>query len=80
MVRFSGYFCEVCSFLVLGMISYNIQPFSVDPRGLFLTLIVLGVSHYASLTGVMATMLRWVEPHVKLLSHNHVGIWDDDDE
>ena len=62
------------------MISYNIQPFSVDPRWLLLTLVVLGVSHYASLTGVMATVLRWVELHVKLLSHNHVGIWDDDDE
>ena len=74
MVRFTGYFCEVCSFLVLGMISYNLQPFSVSPLWLLITFAVLVVSNYASITGVLATVMRWVEPRSDFLSHRHVGI------
>ncbi|KAK8826124.1 hypothetical protein WA556_003852 [Blastocystis sp. ATCC 50177/Nand II] len=74
MVRFTGYFCEVCSFLVLGMISYNLQPFSVSPLWLLITFAVLVVSNYASITGVLATVMRWVEPRSDFLSHRHIAV------
>lgn len=79
MVRFTGYLCEMCSFLVLGMISYNLQPFSVSPLWLLITFMVLVLSNYAAITGVLATVMKWVEPHSDFLSHRHVGLSHFDD-
>ena len=60
--------------MILGMISYNLQPFSVSPLWLLITFLVLVVSNYASITGVLATVMKWVEPRSDFLSHRHVGI------
>ena len=63
-----SYLSELCSFLVLGMISYNIQPFAVDWRWLVLCACVLAICHYASITGVLGTLCR----KYQLLEHSQV--------
>ena len=68
MVDLMGYLSELCSFLVLGMISYNIQPFAVHWKWLVVCVFALYISHYASITGVLATLLH----RSNLLHHSHV--------
>lgn len=68
MVDLTSYLSELCSFLVLGMISYNIQPFAVHWKWLVVCVAAILISHYASITGVLATILR----RSNLLEHQHV--------
>ena len=61
-LRFGSYLCELCSFLVLGMITYNLHPFAIDKRWLLLFVLVIYLVRYASVTGVMATAVHWLKP------------------
>ena len=70
MIDLMSYLSELCSFLVLGMISYNIQPFAVHWKWLVVCIITLFISHYASVTGVLATLLK----HSNLLQHSQTPI------
>ena len=72
MIRFLGYLSELCSFLVIGMISYNIHPFDVDKRWLALVVIVLFICRYASVTGILATFHHWIYPRESLITHPQV--------
>ena len=74
MIRFLGFLSEMCSFLVLGMISFNIHPFDIDKQALLLFVIVVYLCRYAAVTGVMDTFVKWLEPHRALLTHNHVTV------
>lgn len=75
MIRFLGFLSEMCSFLVLGMISFNIHPFDIDKRALLLFVFIVYLSRYAAVTGVMDTVVKWMEPHRTLLTHNHVTVF-----
>lgn len=70
MVELLGSLSELCSFLVIGMISYNVKPFEVHWSWILLITFIVYVSRYASITGVMATVLRWVDPKIKWLDQN----------
>lgn len=70
MVDLLGSLSELCSFLVIGMISYNVKPFEVHWSWVLLITIIVYVSRYASVTGVMATVLQWVDPKIKWLDQN----------
>lgn len=70
MVDLLGSLSELCSFLVIGMISYNVKPFEVHWSWILLITIIVYVSRYASVTGVMATVLQWVDPKIKWLDQN----------
>lgn len=69
MVELLGSLSELCSFLVIGMISYNVKPFEVHWSWILLLTFIVYLSRYASITGVMATVLRWVDPGTKWLDH-----------
>lgn len=71
MVDLLGSLSELCSFLVMGMISYNVRPFEVHWSWILLLTIIVYVSRYAAISGVMATILRWVDPGTKWLDQNH---------
>ncbi|KAK8791417.1 hypothetical protein WA588_001424, partial [Blastocystis sp. NMH] len=74
-LRFGSYLCELCSFLVLGMITYNLHPFAIDKRWLLLFVLVIYLVRYASVTGVMATAVHWLEGDKHhLINHNHVAV------
>ena len=71
MIDMMSYLSELCSFLVLGMISYNIKLFDIHWKWLFVCILTLYICHYASITGVLATLLR----KSKLLDHSHVRLF-----
>lgn len=74
-LRFGSYLCELCAFLVLGMVTYNLHPFDIDKRWLVLFVAVIYLVRYAAVTGVMATAVRWLEGDKHpLLNHNHVDL------
>lgn len=70
MVELLGSLSELCSFLVIGMISYNVKPFNVHWSWILIITFIVYISRYASITGVMATVLRWVDPRIKWLDQN----------
>lgn len=70
MVELLGSLSELCSFLVIGMISYNVKPFEVHWSWILIITFVVYISRYASITGVMATVLRWVDPKNNWLDQN----------
>lgn len=70
MVELLGSLSELCSFLVIGMISYNVKPFEVHWSWILLLTFIVYLSRYASITGVMATVLRWVDPGTKWLDQS----------
>ena len=70
MVDLLGSLSELCSFLVIGMISYNVKPFNVHWSWILIITFIVYISRYASITGVMATVLRWVDPKIKWLDQN----------
>lgn len=74
MIRFVGYISELCSFLVVGMISYNIRPFEVDKRWLAVFLFTVFLCRYACVTGVLDTIHRWLYPKDSLITHPQVCI------
>ena len=68
MIDMMSYLSELCSFLVLGMISYNIKLFDIHWKWLVVCILTLYICHYASITGILATFLR----KSRLLDHPHV--------
>lgn len=70
MVEMLGFLSELCSFLVIGMISYNVRPFDVHWSWILLITFVVFISRYAAMTGIMATLLKWLEPSNRLLDQS----------
>lgn len=53
-IHLLGMVSELVSFFLIGVISFIVNPFDVDYRVLVLFVIVLYISRYASITGVVS--------------------------
>lgn len=69
-----GTLAEHLSYFIVGIISYIVQPFDMDYRLLFVCVVVMFICRYASVTGVLASVIRYVEPTKRFLDHNYVEL------
>ena len=51
------------------------DPFNLDIRWLILVVIVLFICRYASVTGILASIHRWIYPNDSLITHPQVCIF-----
>ena len=74
LVEVIGTLAEHLSYFIVGIISYIVQPFDMDYRLLLVCMVVMFICRYASVTGVLASVIRYVEPTKRFLDHDHVGM------
>ena len=69
-----GTLAEHLSYFIVGIISYIVQPFDMDYQLLLVCVVVMFICRYASVTGVLASVIRYVEPTKRFLDHNYVEL------
>ena len=74
LVEVIGTLAEHLSYFIVGIISYIVQPFDMDYRLLLVCVVVMFICRYASVTGVLASVIRYVEPTKRFLDHNYVEL------
>ena len=72
LVEVIGTLAEYFSYFIVGIISYIVQPFDMDYRLLLVCVVVMFICRYASVTGVLASVIRYVEPTKRFLDHDYV--------
>lgn len=71
-VHLLGTISELVSFFFIGMISFILNPFDVDYRLLVLFVIVLYISRYAAITGVVSCLKHFTQIDVDHFRNRHV--------